>query len=956
MPHKGVLPTKVQAGRRRLLHCITSMTQFIAALFLLATLSGCGREEILPPTVLSAPAGELYTRIDPDGVTVIPNGRLIRPIGRSVTVAPHPFGLILSRSGDLAITANSGTEPLSISIIEDLMSSNPNVRSIPPGPATDEGVLASVFMGLAISPDDRVVYVAGGQENGIFIFDIRSGERLGFINCGVATEKEDFRFGYIGDMVLNRDGSRLYAVDQAHFRLIIVDTVARKVIHNVAVGRYPFGVALSPDETKVYVANVGMFEYSKIPGTDEERPETGLEYPAFAYGTREMREGVTVGEIEVPGLGDPNAPESFSVWTVSLDSDGPRVTATVKTGALVGEPVEGIPAVGGSSPNSLVATSQHVFVSNGNNDSISALDLNSNEILTEIPLRPFEAARHFRGVIPFGLAVSPDEKRLFVAESGINAVGVVDIATMTVVGHIPVGWFPAKLAVSADGARLIVANAKGFGSGPNGGRDFEASPEGTYIGNLMKGTVTVLDIPSDAELEELTQQVEANNFRVDRADSDRFAWRAANPIPLYGGQRTSPIKHIVFISKENRTYDEVFGQIEVGEGDPTLARYGRNATFTNNAGTAEVVDAVVMPNHLELARTFAIADNFYVDADVSADGHRWLVNTYPNEWVETTTAASYGGNRSYDPLSTAPGTLAMTGSAGAIYPEDYNEAGSMWDHLERHRVEFFNFGFGIMFEPGIYHESFRYTGIRHFVNYPVPAPIFERTSKTFPTYNMAIPDQFRVDQFIREFEDTWGDGGLPSVLTVILPNDHGAGDRPEAGFPFGESYMADNDLAVGRIVEFLSHTRYWNDMAIIITEDDAQNGVDHIDAHRSLLMVVSPWAKRGYVGKTHYSFGSIFKTFWNILGLPYLNQYDAGATDLADLFTDRPDLSPYRALPVDPRIFDPQKALDPFDEDFDWEALGESPVIDNPVDMLDYSKEREKDRLEQRKDKSPSPK
>ncbi len=555
--------------------------------------------------------------------------------------------------------------------------------------------------------------------------------------------------------------------------------------------------------------------------------------------------------------------------------------------------------------------------------------------------------RQFRGVIPFGLAVSPDETRLYVAEAGINAVGVVDIPTMTVLGHLPVGWFPAKLAVSPDGRSLIVANAKGFGSGPNGGRDFDAGPAGTYIGSLMKGTVTVLAIPPDSELPALTRKVEENNFRVDRADSERFAWRAMNPDPALrrtkGRHRSS-----TWSSSPRRTGPTTrsSARSQAGEGDSSLARYGRGATFTNDAGTEEVADAVVMPNHLELARTFAIADNFYVDADVSADGHRWLVNTYPNEWVEATTPASYGGNRSYDPESTAPGSLAMNGAAGAIYPEDYNEAGSLWDHLDRHGVDFFNFGFGIMFEPGIYHESFKYTGIRHFVNYPVPSPMFDRTSKTYPTYNMAIPDQFRVDQFIREFQEKWGEGGLPSVLTVILPNDHGADDRPEAGYPFRESYMADNDLAVGRIVEFLSHTRYWNEMAIVITEDDAQNGVDHVDAHRSLLMVVSPWAKRGYVGKVHYSFGSIFKTFWNVLGLPYLNQYDAGASDLADLFADRPDPAPYLALPVDPRIFDPQKALDPFDEDFDWEALGESPVIDDPADMLELSKEREEYRRE----------
>ena len=158
-----------------------------------------------------------------------------------------------------------------------------------------------------------------------------------------------------------------------------------------------------------------------------------------------------------------------------------------------------------------------------------------------------------------------------------------------------------------------------------------------------------------------------------------------------------------------------------------------------------------MPNHLKLAEEFAIADNFYVDADVSADGHRWLVNTYPNEWVEATTAASYGDNRSYSADLKAPGALAMNGAAGAIYPEDYNEAGSMWEHMDRNGIDFFNFGFGVMFEPSNYHPSFKYTGNRHFINYPVPAPMFDKTSKRYPTYNMAIPDQFRVDLFIKEF-------------------------------------------------------------------------------------------------------------------------------------------------------------------------------------------------------------
>ena len=190
---------------------------------------------------------------------------------------------------------------------------------------------------------------------------------------------------------------------------------------------------------------------------------------------------------------------------------------------------------------------------------------------------------------------------------------------------------------------------------------------------------------------------------------------------------------------------------------------------------------------------------------------------------------------------------------------------------------------------------------------------------------------------------------MPQLITVILPNDHGADERPGAGYPFRESYMVDNDLAVGRIVEFLSHTPYWKNMAIFITEDDAQNGVDHIDAHRSVLMVISPYAKKNYISSVHYSFGSIFKTFWNILGLPYLNQYDAGATDMSDMFTSKPDYTPYSALPPDTRIFDPQKALTPYDENFDWNALKESPVIDDPAEMIKDQKEEPGYRLEDQK-------
>ncbi|TFH24300.1 MAG: hypothetical protein E4H10_10840 [Bacteroidia bacterium] len=745
-------------------------------------------------------------------------------------------------------------------------------------------------------------------------------------------------------------------MDQIGFRMLIVDLETRTLTHSIPVGRYPFGICLSPDEKKVYVANVGMFEYSFIRESQEKDASIKpIDYPAFAFGTREMENGIENDTISIPGLGDPNAIEAFSVFAIDLeDPQKPKVVSKIKTGHLVGALVEGIPAVGGSGPNSIVASDNYVFVSNGNNDNISVISMELDSVIHTIDLKPDPRLRQFRGVIPFGLALSPDQKRLYVAESGINAIAVIDVSDLKVLGHIPTGWFPSKVEVSSKGEKLIIANSKGFGSGPNGGEAFEQGSEGSYIGSLMKGTVQIVDVPDSKLLQTMTEQVISNNFHLTKAGDAVFLSRVNNPLPLYPGEKESPIKHIVFISKENRTYDEVFGQLENGNGDSTLARYGRNRSFSNRNQTDFITNTTVMPNHLALAREFGISDNFYVDSDVSADGHRWLVNTYPNEWCETATSASYGGNRTFWEDSKAPGVFAMNGAAGAIYPEDYNEAGSMWDHLERHQVNFYNFGFSIMFEPALYKAEYKYTGIRQFINYPMPQPLYERTSHRYPTYNMAIPDQFRIDQFIKEFDAKWMNGqeDMPALMTVIIPNDHGAGERPEAGYPFRESYMADNDLALGRIVEYLSSTPYWKNMLIVVTEDDAQNGVDHVDAHRSILMLVSPWVKRDYVSHVHYSFGSLFKSFWNILGLPYLNQYDAGATDLSDFFTDTPDYTPYYAMEVDRAVFDPQKALDPFDEEFDWKAVKESPEIDNVEDMFRESKEQDEDRLEDREKKN----
>ncbi len=894
--------------------------------------------------VATAPAESAYTEINRDGVTVLPNGRFLTPRGSVIMTAPHPYGLTLSRDGSVAITANSGVRPFSITVIRNPTGPNPEVRQIPEGWQTDEGILAAVFMGLAASPDGRFVYVGGGQEGKVVVFDLYSGARVGEVDANVEIDGRAFEDSYIGDLVLSADGKMLYAVDQTNFRMIVADTQSRRVIRSVPVGRYPFGITLTPDERRVYVANVGMYEYGLVEGLNREEGRLGVSFPPFAHGSDEARDGVEREGYQVPGLGDPNAPEAFSVWGIDVtDPAGAQVVSRIKTGYLVGEKVEDFPTVGGSSPNSLVSTNELVFVSNGNNDSISIFDTAADSVVAEVFLQLDERLGALRGHIPFGLSLSPDGNRLYVAEAGINAVAVIDVPTREVIGHIPVGWFPSKVAVTPDGGKLLVANAKGFGSGPNGGPNFERGPEGSYVGNLMKGFVSVIDIPDDAALVEETRQVVANNFTFRNPDDRAFAHREGNPVPLFPGHSESPIKHLVFITKENRTYDEVFGQVPGGRGEPSLARFGIGVDVVSRDETRRVDGVTVMPNHLALASRFGIGDNFYCDSDVSADGHRWLVGVYPNEWVETAVAASYGGGRRLRLGSTAPGILAFVGASAALYPEDYTESGSIWDHFDRHGVDFFNFGLGFEFQGSDESQEYRYSGIRMPINYPMPGPLYANTSRKFATYNMAIPDQFRTDMFIEEFEERFLGPGktMPRMITMMLPNDHGAGERIEAGYPFFQSYQADNDLALGRVIEVLSKSPYWKNMAIVITEDDPQGGVDHIDAHRSILMVISPYAKKGHVSKVHYSFGSIMKTFWHVLGVPYLNQYDAGATDLADFFTSEPDFTPYEALRVDMRIFDPQKALDPFDAAFDWDALAGSPGLDDVEVMQAWAREED---------------
>ena len=885
---------------------------------------------------MSAPAGALKATNDPGG-PVLPNGRVLTPRGRQVRVAAHPYGLTLSPNGRTLVASCNGTEPFAISVINGVESSQPTLTQIKAEreryrgkqiPDDDDDEFRSVFMGVAIAPDNRTLYASSGNQGVVFVFDLIEGRRVATIELNTA----GFSDSFTGELALTPDGRRLYVLDQANYRVVVVDPVKQSVIESQPTGRAPFSIALAPDGKRLYVTNAGVFRYSLIKGYDARNPgATGLSFPPFGFPSREAVDGVTAEGKAVAGLGDPNHPDAASLWSYEIDPAGRlRPGARTKTGRLIGSTSAGWKVVGASSPSGVVAGRRNVFVSNANNDSVTVIDAVTGRtaatielnILNEVVDRQRRLGRRLsasqlailsrlRGQIPFGMALSPDERRLYVAEAGINSIAVIDTTRLSVIGHIPTAWFPSQVKVSGDGRTLFVASAKGYGSGPNGGPGFKPGPEGTAVAALQKGVVSIIDIPADHILRSDTWQVIRNNgFELPPA----IALDAA-VIPADYGTPSRQIRYVVFITKENRTYDQIFGTMgrdSTGRqlaGEPSLANYGEQATIFDARNRPVLREVNVTPNHLALARRFSFSDNFYLDSDVSADGHRWLVGVYPNAWVETSLAAAYGGHRDFRPTNQAPGRLTFTGSASSIHPEDYLESGSIWEHLHRAGLSFRNYGEG--FELGGIEEEadFIPTGARLPVNYPIPQVLLENTARDFPTYNTNISDQYRLQQFRRDFESRFLSGRepMPRFMNIYLPIDHTAKERPEDGYPYRASFVADNDFALGKVVEFLSRTPFWKEMAIFVTEDDAQDGRDSVDAHRSILLMISPYAKRGYAMTGHSSIAGILKTIFLILGWQPLNQYDAAATDLRELFTSTPDFTPYDCLPVDARLFDPTK-------------------------------------------------
>ena len=893
--------------------------------------------------ILSVPGSNQYCKIDTAGVSILPSGRYLTPAGRLIRITNDPFGMAISPDGKKAVTLHNGVftiidllslqntrvpgynNELNSPLAHAPLNSSPFLNDTMKSAVIPTALPQGSFLGVAFAPDSKTVYLSGGDNGAVIVYDIEKLLRVDSISLNGKAGGIDFDESFTSDLLLNQDNNDLLILDRGNFRLVRYDIINKKITASIPAGRQPFGLALTPDKKMALVANVGMYSYPLVEGITKENADAMMiAHHPYGDNTRESINGTAIEGKKIPGVGSPHSPEAMSVFTIDLVTN--KVIDKFKTGFQVGEMIEDAEVVGGASPNSIAVGKQFAYVTNASNDNISIIDYKNHKITGHIQISADKHIDKYRGLLPFGITLSKDEKTLYVALLGFNAVAVIDVATKTTRGLIPAGWGPTRVQLSKDEKEIYIISCRGLGAGPNGGDGFIAPPQGTYIGDIQLGSFQKVSMPSAAELTAYTRQTISNTF-VSTAVSDD----PKNPLPVLPGMHQSPIKYIVYITKENRSYDEVFGQLKSAKGDSTLARFGVNCEYTlPDSLRSKYPNLKVTPNHHKAARQFSFSDNFYCDSDASIHGHHWMMGVIPNEWVEANSSVDKTANI----FSKAPGRR-FPGSTGSMDPEDYGEIGGMWEALERKKINFYNFGEAN--ETAHVREEWMdtATGAAHAVMVPMQKALFTRTSHSYAGFNMNIPDQFRMNQFEEEFTKKWikGKQPLPSLITMQVPNDHTAKPRPEDGYYFPHSFVADNDLAVGRILHFLSRTRYWKNMLVIITEDDPQGGVDHIDAHRSILMMAGPYVKKDYTSHTHANFGSILKTIYNILDVPYVNQYDVTASLLQDFFTDKPDYTPYTLEKHDERIFDIGKAMKKYNRSIDWRRIMQGPEMDDVDDM-----------------------
>ena len=866
-------------------------------------------------TFLSVPGYNKTANINPEGISVLPSGRYISPAGNTIKITNDPFGLAISPNGKISITLHDGV----ITVID-----NDNFKAVRIPEYNNKSINPlknGSFIGLAFDTVKNIVYLSGGDAGSVIVFDYINFKVIDSISLNGSFNKIKYEDSFTSDLLLLKN--ELLVLDRGNFRLVRINTQTKAIIASIPTGRQPFGLAISPDKKTVLVANVGMYDYPLVEGTTLlNYNKKMIPYHPYANNTEESINGKIIDGKKIPGLGSPNAPESMSVYSINLDSN--KTTAIFKTGMLIGEMIEDAEVVGGASPNSIVIGKKYAYVTNATNDNISVIDYRLGKIIKHIPIKVDERIDKLRGLLPFGIEMDQSEKNLYVALLGFNAVAVIDIDSEKTIGLIPTGWGPTRVKLGKDEKELFIISCRGYGAGPNGGKGFVKPIQGTYIGDIQLATFQKVAMPSKITLANYTNQAINNTF-IELAVSENIN---SNIIPSTPTLNASLIKHIVFITKENRTFDEVFGKLPNVNGDSSIARFGNGVNIETKIDALSNVN--ITPNHTKLAKKYACSDNFYCDSDASIHGHHWMLGVIPNEWVEANSSVSKTAK-----LASSASGRRFPGSTGSMDPEDYAEIGGLWEALDRNHISFYNFGQAN--ETAHVREDWNdtTTGAAHIVMVPMQKAVWSKTSHNFAGYNTNIPDQFRMNQFEEEFTKKWlkGNDTLPTLLTVMLPNDHTSSPRKADGYPYEHSYVADNDLALGRMIHFLSRTPYWKDMLVIITEDDPQGGVDHIDAHRSILMFAGPYVKKDYVSHTHANFGSILKLMYNILGVPYVNQYDITASLVSDVFTSTPDFTPYDFEFPDKKVFDWDLAMKKYNKKLDWKKIKQGPDMDDAKEI-----------------------
>jgi YVTN family beta-propeller protein len=538
-----------------------------------------------------------------------------------------------------------------------------------------------------------------------------------------------------------------------------------------------------------------------------------------------------------------------------------------------------------------------LFVACANTNAVWVVDVRSGKATEQIGVALYPEAPV--GTTPNALALSPDGKTLLVANADNNNVAVVDVerpGASEVEGFVPTGWYPTGVAFDRSGKRFYVLNGKGLVSAPNARGPFpgDTDGEGRYTGNIFQGALSAVDLPDDGTLAAMTRRVRQ---LTPYTDAQRLAPAGVpkdSPVPA-GVGAPSPIKYVFYLIRENRTYDQVFGDLPVGNGDPTLTLFGEQIT----------------PNAHALVREFALFDNFYVNAEVSYDGHAFSTGAYATDIVQKLWPTNYGG-RGAKYLSEGGGAMRNPYGNVAAPPQGY-----LWDFARRAGLSVRSYGEFVERDEKGGPNRASVPGLEGLVH------------PTYPPFDMDIPDAHRVDLWLEEFRAFEKNGNLPRLNIFSLPGDHTSGTRPGSRTP--RAMVAENDLALGRFVEAISHSKYWPESAIFVLEDDAQNGPDHVDAHRSPALVISPFTRRGTVDSTLYTTTSMLRTIELILGLPPMSQYDAAATPMSKAFQPTPDLRPFVHL----------EARWPLDEKNDWKSPGAEASLRMNFDQVDRAPELE---------------